>query len=100
MVRCIDPPEPAVLNQAEIVLARGPFTVEDELALLRRHDIDLLVSKNAGGGATEAKLTAARALGLPVVMVERPPAPEGPTVATATEAHAWLDAALWQRTAR
>jgi precorrin-6A/cobalt-precorrin-6A reductase len=100
VARCIDPPEAGVLDGAEIILARGPFTVEDEIALLRRHHIELVVSKNAGGPATEAKLVAARRLGLPVVMVERPPAPGGPTVATAAEAMTWLDGALLARASR
>jgi precorrin-6A/cobalt-precorrin-6A reductase len=100
VARCIDPPQPGVLDRAELILARGPFTVEDEIALLRRHRIDLLVSKNSGGDATAAKLEAARLLGLPVVMVDRPPAPAGPTVPTAAEALDWLEAALPERAAR
>ncbi len=89
-----------MLDRAEIILARGPFSVEDEVALLRRHHIDLVVSKNAGGAATEAKLVAARDLGLPVVMVERPPAPDGPTVSTPADAMVWLDDALLERAGR
>jgi precorrin-6A/cobalt-precorrin-6A reductase len=100
VARCIDPPDAGILDGAEIVLARGPFTVDDEIALLRRHDIELVVSKNAGGAATGAKLEAARRLGLRVVMVERPPAPLGPTVATPAEAVAWLDEALLERAGR
>jgi precorrin-6A/cobalt-precorrin-6A reductase len=100
VARCIDPPDDGVLDGAEVILARGPFTVEDEVALMRRHHIDLVVSKNAGGAATEAKLVATRTLGLPVVMVERPPAPDGPTVATPTDAVKWLDAALLERAGR
>jgi precorrin-6A/cobalt-precorrin-6A reductase len=100
VARCIDPPDAGVLDGATIVLARGPFTVEDEVTLLRRHDIDLVVSKNAGGTSTEAKLVAARRLGLPVVMIERPSAPDGPTVATAAEAMAWLDVARRERVGR
>ncbi len=94
VARCIDPPEAGVLDRAEIILARGPFAIEDEVELLRRHDIDLVVSKNAGGAATEAKLAAARRLGLPVVMVQRPPVPAGPTVPTPADAMAWLDGVL------
>src|SRR5690606_40774271 len=54
----------------EVLLARGPFTVPDETELLRHHRIDVLVTKNSGGTATTAKLTAARALALPVVIIE------------------------------
>jgi precorrin-6A/cobalt-precorrin-6A reductase len=94
VARCIDPPDAGMLDRAEIILARGPFTVDEEVALLRHHHIDLVVSKNAGGAATEAKLVASRRLGLPIVMVERPPVPDGPTVATPTDAMAWLADAL------
>ena len=53
--------------------------------------IEVVLTKNSGGTATSAKLAAARALGLPVVMVARPPAPEGVlTVASAAEAIEWL----------
>ncbi len=67
------PPDTRVLS------ARGPFTVEDETALLVEHRIDVLVTKDSGGAATAAKLTAARDRGLPVVMVRRPPLPDGVT---------------------
>jgi precorrin-6A/cobalt-precorrin-6A reductase len=61
----------------EVLLARGPFTVADEAALLREHRIDVVVTKDSGGAATSAKLTAAREAGVPVVVVRRPPLPEG-----------------------
>ncbi|MFE7645799.1 cobalt-precorrin-6A reductase [Streptomyces phaeoluteigriseus] len=80
VVRSVEPPEPPMPPDTELVLARGPFTVTDELALLREHRIDVLVTKDSGGAATAAKLTAARRLGLPVVVVRRPPSPDGVTV--------------------
>lgn len=80
VVRSVEPPEPPMPPDTELVLARGPFTVTDELALLREHRIDVLVTKDSGGAATAAKLTAARRLGLPVVVVRRPPLPDGVTV--------------------
>ena len=90
LARCIDLPEVDVLPAAEILLARGPFTMDDELELLRRREIDLMVAKNSGGCATRAKVDAARELGIPIVMVARPAATDGETVATAPEALDWL----------
>jgi precorrin-6A/cobalt-precorrin-6A reductase len=63
----------------EVLLARGPFTVADEATLLHDHCIDVLVTKDSGGTATSAKLTAARELALPVVVVRRPALPDGVT---------------------
>ncbi|MEU8652589.1 cobalt-precorrin-6A reductase [Streptomyces sp. NPDC048737] len=79
VVRSVEPPAPPMPPDTEVVLARGPFTVTDELALLREHRIDVLVTKDSGGAATAAKLTAARRLDLPVVVVRRPPLPDGVT---------------------
>lgn len=74
----------------QVVVARGPFTVDDELALMRQHAIDVLVTKDSGGPA-DAKLTAAALLGVPVVCVRRPPLPEGiPVVSTVEQSLDWL----------
>ncbi len=95
LIRTIEAPALAhAFPAAEIVLARGPFRLEDELALLRRHRIDTIVCKNSGGSATEAKLIAARQLGLRVVMLRRPERPDVPTVASAEAAVDWLNAYL------
>ncbi|MBB5155601.1 cobalt-precorrin-6A reductase [Saccharopolyspora phatthalungensis] len=94
LVRTVDPPEPPLPRRTEVLLARGPFTVHDELALLREHDIDVVVTKNSGGAMTSAKLTAARELRLPVVMVQRPPQPPAPSAETVADAIAWLDSVL------
>lgn len=85
LVRAIEPP--AVLPpRAELVLARGPFALDDERALLDRHAIDMIVAKDSGG-PTDAKLVAARERGLPVIMIDRPPLPDGvDVVATVREA--------------
>lgn len=73
LIRAVDPPEPMPsLPRMSLILDRGPFTLEGELALMRGERIEVVVSKNSGGRATDAKLVAARKLGLPVVMVERP----------------------------
>ncbi|MCU1346269.1 MAG: Precorrin-6x reductase [Acidimicrobiia bacterium] len=90
VVRAIEPPAIASTMAAEVILARGPFALDDELALLREHRIDLMVSKNSGGEATGAKIEAARQLGLPIVMVARPAAPDGTTVSSVDAALSWL----------
>ncbi|MFC7259226.1 cobalt-precorrin-6A reductase [Streptomyces lutosisoli] len=79
LVRSVEAPEPPLPPDTEVLLARGPFTPDGEKTVLREHRIDVLVTKDSGGGATAAKLTAARDLGLPVVVVRRPPLPEGVT---------------------
>jgi precorrin-6A/cobalt-precorrin-6A reductase len=91
LVRSVDPPEPPLPPRATVVLARGPFTVEEELALLRAHAVEAVVTKDSGGAMTAAKLAAARTLGLPVVLVRRPPLPPGvPVVATVEDAAEWV----------
>lgn len=77
VVRSVEPPEPPMPPYTRVLLARGPFTVADETALLRDHRIDVMVTKDSGAAATSAKLAAARAQGVPVVMVRRPPLPAG-----------------------
>ncbi|MFD8806183.1 cobalt-precorrin-6A reductase [Streptomyces sp. NPDC059597] len=93
LVRSVEPPAPPLPPHTELLLARGPFALPDELNLLRAHRTDVLVTKNSGGDATAPKLTAARQLGLPVVVVERPPLPEDAvTVPDAGGALGWLRA--------
>ena len=76
LIRTVDPPPPAQLPaRAELITARGPFQESAERELLLRHRIELMVTKDSGGSATEAKLRAARACGVPVIMVSRPPMP-------------------------
>jgi precorrin-6A/cobalt-precorrin-6A reductase len=85
---------PKDLANGIVVTARGPFAIEDEIALMTEHRIDCLVTKNAGGQATYAKIAAARSLGLPVVMVRRPPLPESECVETVDAAIDWLRARI------
>lgn len=92
VLRSVEAPAPEELPpRVELIIARGPFKLEDETRLLREHAIEAIVSKNSGGTATSAKLEAARALGIPVIMVERPDLPDAPFVATVAEALAWLN---------
>ncbi|MFZ4302508.1 cobalt-precorrin-6A reductase [Streptomyces cinereoruber] len=90
LVRSVDAPEAPVPARTEVLLDRGPFTLDGERELLRRHRIDVLVTKDSGGTATAPKLTAAREAGIPVVVVRRPPVPEGVRVATTPEEAAAL----------
>ncbi|MFF8729769.1 cobalt-precorrin-6A reductase [Streptomyces sp. NPDC015171] len=92
LVRSVDAPEPPHPARMEVLLDRGPFTLDGERALLRRHRVDVVVTKDSGGAATAPKLAAAREAGLPVVVVRRPPAPEGLPVAADPES-----AARWVR---
>ncbi|GAA1696534.1 cobalt-precorrin-6A reductase [Fodinicola feengrottensis] len=91
LLRSVDPPEPPLPARLTVLLNRGPYPVDGELALLREHRIDLLVTKNSGGQQTAAKLTAARELGLPVVIVRRPKLPAVAIVETEAQAVAWLE---------
>ncbi len=91
LLRLVDAPEGDLpLPDAEVVVARPPFTVEAETALMADHRITHLVCKNGGGTGSVAKLAAARTLGIPVIMAQRPGLPAAKTVTTAAEAMAWL----------
>ncbi|MEA2361419.1 MAG: precorrin-6A/cobalt-precorrin-6A reductase [Thermoleophilaceae bacterium] len=90
LIRCVDPPDAPLPPHGEVLLDRGPYELSGELDLIDRHGIDLVVTKDSGGGQTSAKLAAARERGLPVVVVRRPPRPRVPTVTTVTDALAWL----------
>ncbi len=91
LVRLVDEPErPLPLARYRLICARGPFAEADERALLARHGIDCLVTRASGGAATAAKLTAARALSLPVVMVHRPPPPPGAHASSVVAAVRWI----------
>ncbi len=95
LVRLVEPPEdPIPLEDFRLVLGRGPFSLDQDTALLRAHGIEAVVSKNSGGAGTYAKIEAARALGLPIVMVERPALPAGETVESVAAALAWIERRL------
>lgn len=91
LMRSVDAPEPPCPARMEVLLERGPFSLAGERELIRRHRIDVLVTKDSGGAATAPKLAAAREAGIPVIVVRRPPVPEGVAVAgTPDLALAWL----------
>lgn len=91
VIRTIDPPDKAILTpRTKLLFARGPFEEQDELRLLRENAIELLVTKNSGGRATYGKIAAARTLGLPVILVVRPPMQAGERVPDARSALEWL----------
>ena len=92
LIRAVTAPDEAVLpRRHQLLLSRGPYDYDDELALLRKHRIDALVTKNSGGDMTRAKLDAAAALGIPVMMVARPRLPAGVTaVGSVDEAAEWV----------
>ena len=96
LIRAVTAPDAETLpRRHQLVLSRGPYHYDDERALLREHHIDALVTKNSGGAMTRPKLDAASALGVAVVMVDRPPLPRGvATVATVDEAAAWVSSAV------
>ena len=92
IVRSVDAPPLELLPlRCHLVTARGPFDADAELALLRDFAIEVIVTKNSGGHATDAKLDAARRLGLAVVMIARPAPVEGPAVPDCQSALSWLE---------
>lgn len=93
LVRAIERPDDIdALPRQRLILARGPFTLADEEALMREADIQCVVAKNSGGDATYAKIEAARNLGLPVVMVRRPAKPAVARTGRLAEALEWIEA--------
>jgi precorrin-6A/cobalt-precorrin-6A reductase len=91
VARLIEPPTQTKLPPDLMLLRqRGPFDRAAEQTLLQQHKIDVLVSKNSGGSATYPKIEAARALGLPVIMIARPDKPTGAIASSARDALLWL----------
>ncbi len=91
LLRVVDEPKtaPPLPNHA-IVVARGPFDESTDRALLEEHRISLVVTKNAGGTGARAKIDAARALGLPVLMIDRPRLPARNEVTRVDQVMDWV----------
>ena len=91
LLRLVDAPDaPLPLPNTSVVLARGPFDVAADTALLQEHRITHIVAKNAGGSGASAKLYAARALGIPVILADKPHLPGDNTAGTVAEVMDWL----------
>jgi precorrin-6A/cobalt-precorrin-6A reductase len=90
LLRLVDEPDRVPMPKAQVVVARGPFTLDDDIALMQAHKTELVVSKNAGGTGARAKLDAARHLGLPVLMIDRPVVPQRTELATTAQVLDWL----------
>ncbi|MGK7654252.1 cobalt-precorrin-6A reductase [Roseovarius sp. B08] len=90
LLRLVDAPDRLPLPKAQVVIDRGPFEVEGDLALMRAHRTELVVSKNAGGTGAQAKIVAARKLRLPVVMIDRPAIPARAEAHSVEEVLDWL----------
>ena len=91
LVRLVEAPQtPLPLARFELVVGRGPFAAGSERTLFLDRGVELLVSRNSGGGATYPKLVAARELRIPVIMIKRPDPEAGPRVENAEEAFRWL----------
>ncbi len=91
LLRLVDPPVGALpFPDAEVIVSRGPFAEAEDTALMQAHHIDIIVSKNSGGTGAYAKIAAARRLGLPVIMIDRPSVPDRHEVTTADAVLDWL----------
>ena len=91
LLRLVDPPTgPLPLPHAQVIVARGPFDVAGDTALMRAHGTEVVVAKNAGGTGAQAKLLAARRLGLPVILIARPLLPPRPVATSVAQVMAWL----------
>lgn len=90
LLRLVDAPAAPPLPNSTVILAKGPFDVAGDKALMQRHQITHIIAKNAGGQGAAAKLAAARALRLPVIMIARPAVPLRDTVDSIPAMMAWL----------
>lgn len=92
LLRLIDPPAvPPPFDRFAAVVGRGPFTRAADIALLREHGVTHVVAKNSGGSGARAKLDAARALGLPVILIARPAVPARRVLRNVDAVVAWLE---------
>ncbi|MCW9034037.1 MAG: cobalt-precorrin-6A reductase [Rhodospirillales bacterium] len=86
-----EPAAPLPFKNYEVVIGKPPFSAEDEIVLFKKHQADALVTKESGGKTTEGKILAARQLGLPVIVIERPKMPDGEKVGSVEGCLAWAN---------
>lgn len=95
LVRQIEDHEkPLPLDHAHVVIQKPPYSLDGERTLMAENRIDVMISKESGGPATEAKLRAAAELGIRAILIERPPVPVGEGVSSPEDALVWIDAQL------
>lgn len=91
LLRLVDSPTaPLPLPETTVIVARGPFALAQDTALLRAHRITHVVCKNAGGTGARAKIDAARTLNLPVIIADRPTLPGDAIAHDVTQVMTWL----------
>jgi precorrin-6A/cobalt-precorrin-6A reductase len=90
LIRCASAPAGPLPAARHVIVARDPGDAGAERAIMTRHRIDVLVTKNSGGALSAGKLAAAREIGVPVVMIRRPPLPDVPGCSSPGEAASWL----------
>ncbi len=90
LLRLVDEPDTLPLPDCDVIVSRGPFTEAEDRALLQSHRIELVVSKNSGGTGARAKLDAARALGVPVLMIDRPTLPQRTELSNVAQVLDWV----------
>ncbi|MET4385548.1 precorrin-6A/cobalt-precorrin-6A reductase [Bradyrhizobium sp. F1.4.3] len=89
-LRFVDPPEASLPFAADVIVSRGPFTLQSELETMCARGIAWVVARNSGGEGAHAKIDAARTLGLPVIMISRPQLPQRKRVESVAEVMQWL----------
>lgn len=94
VVRLVDAPAAPPLEDCVVITGRGPFAEEDERRLLIEHRIDVVVSRNSGGAAAMGKISAARFLAIPVIMIKRPSAEQGARTNNVEEVCTWIERRL------
>lgn len=73
------------LTNGEYIFGEGPFSVAAEMVVFQSLNVDHLVLRNSGSDQGRSKVDAACALGLKVIMIERPKMELAPSQMTSLE---------------